>query len=323
MAKICLVGAGKLGARHLQAMRGFREAHTIFVVEPSEEARNDAKRIYESTEGQENEVYFLADLAEAAAITGSLDAAVVATGSGPRRAIVERMLELFTIDALILEKVLFQRTKDLDEIWKQLTDRGIKTWVNCPRRYFQVYRDLREELKAADRFQVSVSGSDWGLGCNGIHFIDLIAYLAGCAEAHICIDGLDHECIESKRRGYYEITGTICGNVGKCSEFSITSYKGGTVPNSVIITSDAGQCFVFEWAGKSIGVTSAREITEKQITIPFQSQLTNIVIEEILDTGDCGLTPYQESARLHKAFLEPLSAFFREQGFEEGLCPIT
>ena len=80
---------------------------------------------------------------------------------------------------------------------------------------------------------------------------------------------------------------------------------------------------MFEWAGKSIGVTSAREITEKQITIPFQSQLTNIVIEEILDTGDCGLTPYQESARLHKAFLEPLSAFFREQGFEEGLCPIT
>ncbi len=323
MATICLVGAGALGARHLQALRGFKEAHTIYVVEPSETSREKAKEIYEGTPGQDNTVIFTGSLEDVAAETQEIDAVVVATSSAPRRAIVEDLVRLFHVKAMILEKVLFQRVQDLEEIGALLKEKGIPTWVNCPRRYFEVYRGIREALADAGEFQVQVSGSQWGMGCNGIHFIDLIAYLAGSSDARICIEGLDDEIIESKRKGFCEITGTLRGSIGRCTDFSITSFSDGDLPMSLTVTSDRMRFIVLEWARKCIKTTAADGITEEEIVLPFQSQLTNIEIEDILYKGESRLTSYEESAALHKALMEPLSDFFGQKGFDKGLCPIT
>lgn len=322
MATICLVGAGALGARHLQALRGFREAHTIYVVEPSDASRENAKKIYEGTPGQENTVVFTDSLEKVAAQTQQIDVAVVATSSAPRRAIVEELVQRFRVDAMILEKVLFQTVKDLDEVGALLKEKGIRTWVNCPRRYFGVYQEIREALQDACSFQVQVTGSNWGMGCNGIHFIDLIAFLAGSADAEISVDGLDEEYLESKRRGFYEITGTLRGSVGRCSDFSITSYRDGDLPMSITVTCGKVRYIVFEWAKKCLRVTKEDGLTETEIVLPFQSQLTNIEIEDVL-ADRCGLTTYEESAALHRALMVPLSKFFAEKGFDDGLCPIT
>ncbi len=323
MAKVCLIGAGKLGARHLQAMKGFKEPHDIFVVEPMEASREEAKKIYEDTQGQDNRVLFASGIEDVANQTTMLDVAVVATSSAPRRAVIEELLARLDVKYMILEKVLFQKIKDIDEVGILLKNNGVKAWVNCPRRYFGIYDEIKRDLQEAEEFQVSVSGSKWGLGCNGIHFLDLIAFLADIPNGHVDISGLDSDIIESKRKGFYEITGRLSGNFGRCTDFSITSYKSGDIPNSVIITSDVSKYIVMEWASKVIEITKEKGTCEKSITIPFQSQLTNAQIEDILYSGECKITSYDESAMIHKALMEPLSSFFKEKGFGDDICPIT
>ena len=66
-------------------------------------------------------------------------------------------------------------------------------------------------------------------------------------------------------------------------------------------------------------------IEQKEFDMPFQSQLTNIVIDEILSTGKCSLTPYEESATLHKVYLNCLLSHLRIVKSDETIdeCRIT
>ena len=57
--------------------------------------------------------------------------------------------------------------------------------------------------------------------------------------------------------------------------------------------------------------------------MPYQSQMTQYVIEDILLKGTCKLTTYEESSRMHLEFIKPLIEFFEKHGMEKGLCPIT
>ncbi len=45
--------------------------------------------------------------------------------------------------------------------------------------------------------------------------------------------------------------------------------------------------------------------------IPYQSQLTDLVAEEILSRGSCGLPGFRESTRLHLALMAPLLEVYR------------
>ena len=59
--------------------------------------------------------------------------------------------------------------------------------------------------------------------------------------------------------------------------------------------------------------------------MPFQSQLTNILLDEILETGNCKLTPYEESAELHLHLLNNFIAFLRRIKNDNSIdeCLIT
>ena len=65
------------------------------------------------------------------------------------------------------------------------------------------------------------------------------------------------------------------------------------------------------------------ELIEKDFDIPYQSQMTQYVMEDILLTGDSRLAKYDVSSRLHLEFIMPLMNFFRENGWEDESCPIT
>lgn len=51
--------------------------------------------------------------------------------------------------------------------------------------------------------------------------------------------------------------------------------------------------------------------------------MTQFVMEDIIKTGTCKLTSFEESAFLHLMLLDPLINFFEENGMEKGICPIT
>jgi hypothetical protein len=323
MPNIGLIGAGALGSRHLQSLALSNRPLNIIVMDPSELSLKKAEELfYQIGDASKHKTIFTTDMLQ---FPEKLDAVIVATSSNVRKVVIEQLVAQSNVKALILEKVLFQKIEDYKIISELLTNHNIKAWVNCPRRQFNFYNKLRGRLINASSIEISISGSAWGLGCNAIHFLDLIAYLSGSDDMEIDITGLEKQYINSKRPGFLEIAGTITGKMGRCKSYSITSYFQNDSPISIQITSDILKCVISEEKKKALVAEASNnwDWTEETFQVPFQSQLTNLVLQDILDTGNCNLTDYDTSMYLHIKLQEPLIQYFTQLGVEGKICPIT
>lgn len=321
--QIGIIGAGNLGIRHLQAIALLEESCRITVMDIREEALQKAETAFRETGGADrHNVCFVREMAS---MPREMDAVVVATASDVRRKVIEELLANARAPYLILEKVLFQRLEDYSAIGELMEKKQIRAFVNCPRRMYPVYGRIKKKLEDAHTMEIMASGSDWHLGCNGIHMLDLIAYLAGSEQITLNISGLEPECLPSRRKGFLEIVGTICGTMGRCRAFSLASYPREGILASTVILSDV--CWYrilegkreLEFADASTGWEWKKETFE----MPYQSRLTNLALEELFSGGTCRLTAFEESCRLHMALEEQLIPWFEKQGGKKGLCPIT
>lgn len=320
---IAVIGAGNIGTRHLQAITKCREDIRIYAVEPVPAAVEKSREMIKNTEGKHiQDVTYCASIDE---LPEQIAAAIVATGSMARRAVTEQLLAHADVSYLILEKVLFPRVADYSAVGELLRARGVKAWVNTVRRSWPAFRALKERFDWSGPISLSVEGTMWGLGCNTIHFLDLLYWLGGCkGEVSFDISGLDDGVISSKRSGYIEFTGELRASVGD-DRLTCISHRAETiVPGFVIdIQSPQAACRIEETPSDAIITiteTASGRTWSEPFEVSFQSSLTNGVISDLLNTGDCALAPYEESARLHVPMIE---AFLQKLDNGSDCCNIT
>ena len=319
---IAIIGAGQLGSRHLQGLKRAHLPMKIQIVDNAQQSLEVARERYEELP-QNPQVETIEYLNTIDQLEAELDLVVIAPGSVPRAPIVTELLAKKTVHNLLLEKVLFPSIEQYDTIETLLRNKNLlnHTWINCTRRTYEGYRLLRDVLRTARTIQFKKCGTNWGLGCNAIHFIDLFGYLSGGISVEpFDVSELDHQIHESKRPGYVEFTGTITGCTSRGDTLSITSAAQSNIPNQLTIVADGIRYTLDEVAdriekdGQFWGTVGTK----------FQSELTGMVAEGILLHGKCSLTPYEESKRYHLAFLVPLVGFYNQlTGKNQDNCPIT
>lgn len=320
---LAIIGAGQLGSRHLQSLALLdKELFEIFVFDTQQSSLEVARQRYSDVSKENSPAISVSDNFND--IPKSLYAVIVATGSVVRRKVVENLIQQSEIEFLILEKFLFTTLEDYAVIGALLEEKKIKTYVNTPRRTFDFYRAIASVLTFP--CQVEVAGSQWGLGCNAIHFLDLFYYLNQSTAIEV-ISNMDKEIIPSKREGYIEFTGSFIVKDEKNNTCQITSFKEGNLPVIITITDSKGKWTIHEGAGELIyfGAENGKYSYQKEtIKLPFQSESTSKIIMDILATGDCKITPYKDSSYLHKElltkYLEQYSAFLNQK---VDSCPIT
>lgn len=320
--KLAVIGAGALGSRHLQALALLERPARIQVVDHSSVALENAANLFTQVQAAKVEVEYLKRISD---LSQELDAVVIATNSDVRRKVLETLLEQKTVKNLILEKVLFQNPVDYNYVGSLLAEKGVKAWVNCPRRIWSFYRLLKDKFLSQQNVDYNVSGSLWGLGCNAIHFIDNLAFITGETGFQFAPES-NLEPVASKRPGFVDFTGTLRGRSYTGNTIRLTSYPSGDSPVLISILSDSIRCIIRENEGKA-WISEAKagwQWDEHSFATPYQSQLTNIAVEDIVAKGDCQLTSYDESVKLHLPMLEALMVPLRTQvGKEVDLCPIT
>lgn len=316
MYNIAIIGIGALGKRHLESVLKSELPCQFYIVDSNRETVESA------IASSEKEIFAGQDVS---ILPEEIEVAVIATSSAVRREVFEQMISHSRVKNIIFEKVLFQRTEDYFAVEKELHEKGIKAWVNCPRREYDSYIDLKRIVDKSSHFTFQLSGGDWGLGCNGIHILDLVHFLSDGGKCSITELNLLPIVEESKRKGYKEIFGTIAGNCGKCQAFSIACFKDSTLPSVIEIAGDKFRAVIMEDERKLLLWQAENEWKqeEKEFPILYQSQLTQKVVESIIQKGTCNLSEYEETMKLHLTYIEPLITFFEEQGLEKGLCPIT
>lgn len=317
MNTVLIAGAGQLGSRHLQGLKLSKNVLDIWVFDLSEDSLKVAEDRYNQLDTEtEKSVHFVTSLDE---VPSSLDVVIIASSSKPRYAITTNLLYAHNVKYLILEKFLFPRLSDYSEISKLLKEKNVSAWVNCPRRMWDGYSYIKSLINTEEPIEYRYEGSDWGMCCNTIHFVDIFMHLCGHKLLDVNIEYLDKEVKESKRPGYVEVHGTEQFSTPNNDKLILSSFENNDETPHVIIRN--GDKTIDYYEGKGEMIVNG-EI--KKVPVHYQSTLTGILIDELLGTGKCRLSTYKESSRYHIAYLKMIAPFINKiKGWTSDACPIT
>lgn len=325
MRNIILVGAGGIGRRHLQALAKCEIPLRIKVVDINKEALKKAEEEFRKVENNtvDKIVEFYTDINKG---IEKADLGIIATNSDTRKDVIKNLLNQTEVFDLILEKILFQCLEDYEEIMELLDQRNVKAWVNCPRRLIPFYQEIKKSLNNNERIWYTVQGGDWGLASNAIHFIDHLAFFTNETEIEVDKSFLDNNVKESKRKGFLEFTGKLYCHTKNGSELALLSINKSAAPLLITILSNSAFYVVDEntQRAKVAKANNGWRWEEIDFKFYYQSELTNIVVKDIFETGSCWLTSLKESILLHKVMLEAFIQHIEIVTKQKwSFCPIT
>jgi hypothetical protein len=295
-AVILISGAGQLGSRYLQGLAASRLALQIHVHDIDQGSLDRAQKRWSevAAAGTPHCVVFHSSLD---AIPSRLDIAVVATTARARPQVVRALTEHAAVRFWVLEKVLAQSEGDLDEIGL-LVGPGNNAWVNTPRRTLPWHNQIKAELTPGVPLHLTVTGGSWGLGCNSVHYLDMLGWWSGEVLQEIGTDALDATWIPAKRPEYWEIMGTLTAKFsgGSSARLNVTAE-----PYSCLFRLDDG---THSWViDEEAGIAERSDGLRIAGRLPFQSEVTAKLVESILLDGTCGLPTLKDSIELHRLFV--------------------
>lgn len=320
MYNVAIIGAGQLGSRHLQGLKQSSLPMKIWVMDKSEESLIIAKERYDEVEPIcEKQIELVNDIIK---LPDSLDLVVVATGSIPRAALVKGLLQHAEVKYMILEKILFPKSSEYDEIGKIIKEKGVKCWVNCARRLFGVFHQV-ESILSGSNIEMRYEGFDWGLCCNAIHLIDLFMMYTKEDKYILDTTGLIPEIIKSKRKGYIEFYGTLKATTPKGSSLTLICKKERSERSDndyIISIHDQMNRILVDEGNSELNINGHKS----SFRLPYQSETTGIYADMILRMGYIPLTSYYLSANYHREFIEKMLDYYNSLIEEKtDLLPIT
>lgn len=316
--KILLVGAGQLGSRYLQGLAFVNFPLEIMIVDPSAASLQIAMQRWSEANGG-GALHVVCWEHELPIDALSFDLAIIATSASCRANVVKDISNRAAIKYWILEKVLTQSTADL-QVLRESIENSEGCWVNIPRRLMGLHQSLKGRLEGGGPFMVERSGSLWGLACNAIHFIDLIAWWSGEAVRSIQTKGLKRHWLESKRLGFYETSGELEVTFSRGSTLLLKSLEDVTIEEFCLKTANGNVWRIDEL----LGVAGDSHGLMIHGALEYQSTITAPLIENIMNYGRCELPTFAESSEMHKIFLDAMLMHWNEVNeLKDTRVPIT
>ena len=322
---IAIIGAGNIGSRHLQGLSRIDRKIDISVIDPVSASLEVAKKRFQEMPANDM-VKSVAYYDSIGLLENDVDVAIISTNADIRRSVVEELLCQVRVRFIILEKVAFQSVKDFSMVIDLLKRKHVKAWVNIPWRMGSAFKKLQKAFAGERRIRIRAEGGAGGMTSNAIHHLELFVFLAGDTNLSIETSGLDKRTYSSKRSGFMEFGGTLVVTTSRGDELVFVDDKELVQPSIWKISSD-NHCYTIKQSeGKVVSAHKEKGWVTKEepFSIPYQSELTHIAIQQILDSGKCDLTTLNESFLLHKPMLESFIQHLSSiTGDEHKKCSIT
>jgi hypothetical protein len=323
--QLLIIGCGGIGSRHLESLCKIDIPVNIFAVDISEKSLNNAQKLVTGiTNSNIKSLKFSKELPNE---INKFDLCIIATSSNVRLNVLNNLISKYFIKNLILEKVLFQSIKELDEAKTIISKNNINCWVNCPRREDDCWKETKEILSTYSNMTLYYGNSDWNMCCNSIHMIDLASWLFNDSIFHIDNSNLDKKIYESKRTGFIEFTGILSGKFQNGCSFKLESTSKIPREKSMFkIIGDDIKLVVNEFDGIGIVYRKINDWIPEEYDFHrlLQSEKTHIIVKKILKNEQCNLTTLDESIQIHKplilSFIEHLNKISNSK---YDYCPIT
>ncbi len=195
---ILLIGAGRMGIRHLRGTMGLNASVTV--VDPRPEAIAEATKVHRES-GASSSIRGFPHIS--AVLEKTFDAAILSSTAQGRLEIFQAVMAK-RIPHILVEKPVEQSRARFREFLNAAATGGTTVRCDFYRRtlpFYDRFRNLNQP------FALSVTGGAFGLGCNGIHWIDFAAHLSRSRKGRLLFGRIDETLIESGR-------GPLFGDLG-------------------------------------------------------------------------------------------------------------
>ena len=301
MKSILIIGIGNIGFRHFQSFIQSDIKYCISILDTSKDCLEKAVSVFNKGNYKDN----LKTYSSFKDIEKKYDLAIIATNADVRYTILKNLQKHCDLKYVIFEKFLFLTEVDYQNASNLMRSSGSKGWVNCNRRSWHIYKQLKVNLNKEKIYFISITGNNWGLLCNSIHFLDLFCWLLKSSSFEFDFSFVHKKFYKAKRKNNFELYGSIIGRIGdtkiliNCEDILEKSFeiKIHTVNKKITINEKE------KWV-----VTHGSKNTEmfSSIHIPTVSELTEKFFQEIIEFENCSLPTFEESSKIHLKFLKQI-----------------
>ena len=321
LKNITIIGSGGIGSRHFQALLKNKYPSRIQIIEPFQKSIEQTKKILTETKFNQNiKVDFLKKIVNNNFKT---DLLIICTLSDIRFKVFNEFLKLNKISYIIFEKVVFQSKDEFLKTFKILEKEKIKAWINCPNRTNKGYIKFKKTIIKSAPLRMTVTGSNWGMASNLIHYLDLFCFFIDQTDIFIKTNRLDKRVYYSKRKDFIEIGGTVEFSSKNGDLLEISDEKSKNLNVEITLSNENNYLKVFESENYAL-VKNKIKLSKINFPIEYQSNLTNKFAHDIFKNKDCKLPSIRENAELHYKIFLLISShldYYSDKDFK--ICPIT
>ena len=317
---IFLIGLGNIGFRHLQALMKLKKKANIFLIENNS---NNLKQIKKKiiNNNKKLKLYFYSRIPK---IDYVIDSAIISTNADVRYSIIRDLIKNNKVKNLIIEKFAFQKKIHFKKILFLLKKNRTRAYVNCPRRMFPDYKKIKSSLTKNDQINMTVSYSNWNLASNSIHFFDLFNYLVGNKPLKIVYNNFKKNIVKSKKKGFIELKGIIVLESNNGDRLILNDTNINPTIGGIWIESKNYSYLIYEAEEKMIYYNKNKfQFSEKKFTFMKQSNMTNILINNLFNNNKIDLITLKESYILHAMLIDIFKKNLKNNKLYSNSLPIT
>jgi len=275
MNKILIIGFGNIGKRHLEGFSGITsEVYIVDIKFLNPREVEIEKNKIETKATKFKNFYFYADIS--CINKEELFDLVIVALSIDQRLNVLNWLKKSNYKILLIEKPLFNKKNQYSKQYELLCSR--KSFVNTTVRHQKWLKEIFKLLMVGDeKVVIRVSGNNWGLSCNAIHYLDFFADLLKTPLnlIRVSIETSIHKVINSKRNGYEEVLGVLAYTFGNNGLLILEDLGGGS--KSEITVEVGGIRVDLPWwtGGKALINDNGTKISEIEGRMQYLSEMSS------------------------------------------------
>ena len=312
--RVLLIGAGEMGSRHLQGLAALPAGSSVAVLDPREQARAVALERWRQMPGHDAVPLRFLEQGEG---WDGFDAAILATGAGGRLDLLRRVLEA-GIRTVLAEKVLFQSVAEYREATVMAAAVRADVRAHVPLRHVPVLQRLRA-YTLGRRFSLTVEAGDRGLGCNGIHFLDLFQYMGGLPP--VSVEASLDRPLQVNRRdpALVEFTGMLTASNAEGATVAIR-FSPGHEKLAVLTVEVEGRRTVIDQAGPV--ESDIAGLARLGFAMPMASRMAAGILAGIAE-GSSPLPDLAEGFETNRLMLAAYNRDIAGRHADDLLCPVT
>jgi len=295
MANILIVGFGNIGLRHCESLIKFKKIKKIFIYDVNQTNLYRFKKQIKNED--KNKIVILKNLNQK---KKKFFLSIIATNSNARFHLFKKIVNNFKVKNFILEKIVFQNPNQYILAKEILKKEKIKCWINCPRRTWSIFKNLKKKININKKTSISISGNRWGILSNTIHFLDLFIFLTGRKNIKFNLKNLNKNFYHTKRKGFYETTGKIQVTNSFNDKLLLIDNKNIDKNKFILKLVQKNNYFSFD-----------QNNPKNKFKVPYQSSETIKHVSNVLKKGYCSLPTYAKTYKIHKLFSESICEFIK------------